>query len=124
QLLEKGYSEFSSSLLTERKMTNLPPYSYQVLIRAEAVLLEKALAFLSFVKKEALLKAIPTLSIFGPVSAPMERRLGKHRAQLLFQSPERTALQQLLQKLVPKIEANIIVNTVKWSLDVDPIDMY
>lgn len=124
QLLEKGYAEFSSSLLTERKMTNLPPYSYQVLIRAEAVLLEKALAFLSFVKKEALLKSIPKLTIFGPISAPMERRLGKHRAQLLFQSPERSTLQQLLQKLVPKIESNIIVNTVKWSLDVDPIDMY
>ena len=124
QLLEKGYSEFSNSLLTERKMTNLPPYSYQVLIRAEAVLLEKAIAFLSFVKKEALLKSVPTLTIAGPISAPMERRLGKHRAQLLFQSPERSTLQRLLQRLVPKIESNMIVNTVKWSLDVDPIDMY
>ncbi|HXH54307.1 MAG TPA: primosomal protein N', partial [Gammaproteobacteria bacterium] len=124
QLLEKGYSEFSSSLLTERKMTNLPPYSYQVLIRAEAVVLEKALAFLSFVKKEALLKAISKLTISGPIAAPMERRLGKYRAQLLFQSPKRSTLQQLLQKLVPKIESNSIVNTVKWSLDVDPIDMY
>ncbi len=124
QLLEKGYAAFSNILLTERKMTNLPPYSYQVLIRAEAVLLEKAIAFLSFVKKEALLKSIPKLSILGPVTAPMERRLGKHRAQLLLQSPKRSALQQLLQKLVPKIEANSIANTVKWSLDVDPIDMY
>jgi len=105
-------------------MTNLPPYSYQVLIRAEAVLLEKALAFLSFVKKEAMLKSMPKLTISGPIAAPMERRLGKHRAQLLFQAPERSTLQQLLQKLVPKIESSLIANTVKWSLDVDPIDMY
>lgn len=124
QLLEKGYAEFANSLLTERKMTNLPPYSYQVLIRAEATRLEKALAFLSFVKKEALLKQTPKLIISGPISAPMERRLGKHRAQLLFQAPDRSLLQQLLQKLVPKIESNSIANTVKWSLDVDPIDMY
>lgn len=124
QLLEKGYSEFANSLLTERKMTNLPPYSYHVLIRAEANQIEKALAFLSFVKKEAISKSIPQLTISGPTSAPMERRLGKHRAQLLLQAPERSALQKLLQKLVPKIESNIIVNSVKWSLDVDPIDMY
>lgn len=124
QLLEKGYSEFANSLLTERKMTNLPPYSYHVLIRAEANQIEKALAFLSFVKKEAISKSIPQLTISGPTSAPMERRLGKHRAQLLLQAPERSALQKLLQNLVPKIESNIIVNTVKWSLDVDPIDMY
>lgn len=123
-LLEKGYPDFANSLLTERKVTNLPPYSYHVLIRAEAVLLQKALAFLNFVKKEALTKAMPHLSISGPISAPMERRLGKHRAQLLLQAPERSALQKLLQQLVPKIESNMIVNTVKWSLDVDPIDMY
>ncbi len=125
KLLEKGYAEFAQHLLAERKMTNLPPYSYQVLVRAEAKHLDKALAFLSFVKKEAGTISTPLLTtIFGPVTAPMERRQGKHRAQLLFQAKERSNLQQLLQTLVPKIESNVIANTVKWSLDVDPIDMY
>lgn len=67
QLLEKGYSEFANSLLTERKMTNLPPYSYHALIRAEAKFLQKALAFLNFVKKEAMRNAMPLLTISGPV---------------------------------------------------------
>lgn len=124
QLLAEGYANFANTLLTERNMTNLPPYSYQVLIRAEATQLEKSLAFLSFVKKEATAQSIQNLTLSGPIAAPMERRLGKHRAQLLLQAPERSILQKLLQKLMPIIESNMMTKTIMWSLDVDPIDMY
>ncbi len=122
-LLEEGYSRFATSLLAERRLTNLPPYSYQALIRAEGNKLEYALNFLNLIKAE-----IPKLSsdfkILGPIAAPMERRLGKHRAQLLFQSKNRSTLQKYLQNLVHKIETYSLSSSIRWSLDVDPIDMY
>jgi len=124
QLLAEGYANFAATVLTERQMLNLPPFSHQALIRAEANTLERALGFLAFVKQSAIKTAPKTLKILGPTPAPMERRHGKHRAQLLCQAPKRSALQQLLQTLMPSIESQPIAQTVRWSLDVDPIDLY
>jgi primosomal protein N' (replication factor Y) len=69
-------------------------------------------------------KEISAIKILGPIPAPMERRIGKHRAQLLLQSDKRNSLQKLLQKLVIEVENHPMAKTVRWSLDVDPIDMY
>lgn len=122
-LLENGYLNLASHLLSERNKTKLPPFSYQALIRAEAKTLEMAINFLNFAKSESL-KLKTALKVLGPIAAPMERRQGKHRAQLLIQTTDRLLLQKFLQTLIPIIENHSSKNTVRWSLDVDPIDMY
>jgi primosomal protein N' (replication factor Y) len=62
--------------------------------------------------------------VLGPVSAPMERRAGRYRAQLLMQSINRQALQQLLQQLRVKLEGDSRSRKVRWSIDVDPIELF
>lgn len=62
--------------------------------------------------------------LLGPVSAPMERRAGRYRAQLLMQSINRQALHQLLQQLRVKLEENSSSRKVRWSIDVDPIELF
>jgi primosomal protein N' (replication factor Y) (superfamily II helicase) len=123
-LLKQGYSAFADNLLNERKMTSLPPFSYQALIRADATKNELTLAFLEKLKKEALTLAAEQLKILGPISAPMERRAGKYHSQLLLQAHHRGELQSLLEKLVKKIEIKGVAGSVRWSLDVDPIEMF
>jgi primosomal protein N' (replication factor Y) len=54
----------------------------------------------------------------------MIRRAGVYRYQLLLQSNSRQALQRVLTMLVPKIEQLKLSKKVRWSLDVDPIDLY
>jgi primosomal protein N' (replication factor Y) len=123
-LLNEGYSHFANLLLTERRLTHLPPYSYQALIRAEGHKLEYAVNFLNAIKSEIAKERDSNFKILGPVSAPMERRLGKYRVQLLLQANKRSLLQKCLNYLVPKIEIYPLANKIRWSLDIDPIDMY
>ena len=53
----------------------------------------------------------------------MARRAGRHRAQLLVESPARSALQDFLVQWVAEITALRIPRTLRWSLDVDPAEV-
>jgi primosomal protein N' (replication factor Y) len=77
----------------------------------------------------ALVDLIKTLNvrhtqILGPVSAPMAKRAGLYRYQLLFQNNRRKELQHFLDDLVPKLAALKQSKKVHWTLDVDPVDLY
>lgn len=125
KILTEGYTHFANALLAERQAIQLPPYSHQALIRAEAKQLAGALNFLNAAKTLLSSSIITTnLTLLGPISAPMERRQGKHRAHLLLQSQYRSALQKLLHTTVPQIETLANTSRIRWSLDVDPLDMY
>jgi primosomal protein N' (replication factor Y) len=121
QLLRENYQKFSETILKERKQAELPPYVFFALFRAEAHRLDYAMDFLEQVKKHI---QESTVSIVGPLKAPMPRRAGKHRVQLLLQCKHRTPLQQLLKNLLPRIETIPVKHRVRWSLDVDPLEVF
>jgi primosomal protein N' (replication factor Y) len=54
----------------------------------------------------------------------MERLAGRYRAQLLVQSPSRSALQQTLAAAVPGFDRLPTARKVRWSVDVDPVDLF
>jgi primosomal protein N' (replication factor Y) len=54
----------------------------------------------------------------------MERRAGRYRAQLLLQSNRRGSLQRVLAALVRELEQDKTARRVRWSVDVDPADMF
>ena len=62
--------------------------------------------------------------ILGPVSAPMERKAGKYRAQLLLQSRQRGNLHIVLATLRSALEGSGDARRVRWSIDVDPIELF
>ncbi|MFZ1861430.1 MAG: hypothetical protein WAV81_12330, partial [Candidatus Competibacter sp.] len=55
---------------------------------------------------------------------PMERRAGRYRAQLLVQAAQRQPLHRFLERWVPLLWAERGERSVRWSLDVDPIELY
>jgi primosomal protein N' (replication factor Y) (superfamily II helicase) len=59
-----------------------------------------------------------------PVPSPMERRAGRYRAQLLVQSSKRAPLHQLLADWIARMSELKEAKRVRWSLDVDPVDLY
>ncbi len=123
-LIQQGYQSFAISALAERKEATLPPFSYQALLRVQAA--EEGLPSIFF---QALTDLIKTLNvrhtlILGPVSAPMARRAGLYRYQLLFQNNRRNELQHFLDELVPKLATLKQAKKIHWSLDVDPVDLY
>ena len=64
------------------------------------------------------------VEIQGPIPAPMSRRAGMHRAQLLLSSPGRRELHALLDAALPAIYELPEARKTRWSLDVDPLDLY
>jgi primosomal protein N' (replication factor Y) len=62
--------------------------------------------------------------LLGPVPAPMERRAGRSRAQLLLQADSRQALHKLLHAWAPQLEGVKSGRKVRWSLDVDPAELF
>ena len=64
------------------------------------------------------------LELNGPLPAPLPRRAGYQRAQLLVSSPERRALHAALDAALPALYASPEARKVRWSLDIDPLDLY
>jgi primosomal protein N' (replication factor Y) len=59
-----------------------------------------------------------------PLPAPLERLAGRYRAQLLVQSRTRAPLQEFLGRWVSQLADAKFSRKARWSLDVDPVDLY
>ncbi len=121
-LMQNGYPAFADAALAERRAAGLPPFSYQALLRAEAREPGAALAFLQSAAAQAREASMGGIAIWGPAPAPMERRAGRWRAQLLVQSPQRRALRRFLDQWLPQVRSTGKAR-VRWSVDIDPQEM-
>ena len=104
-------------------MAALPPYAYLALLRAEAFQQDLPTRFLHAIKEQLNKYTCKELELLGPIPAPMEKRAGRYRAQLLLRSSERAKLQRLLTVLDDAIKQSKLSRQVRWSLDVDPQEM-
>lgn len=123
-LIKQGYRQFAMQTLLERQQAGLPPYSYQALFRVLAVDKQLVIDFLEQLSTLALAKTSKGIEIMGPVPAPMARRAGRFRYQLLIQARKRANLHALLDYLVIEIASLKTSRKVRWSLDIDPVDLY
>jgi len=123
-LVESDYHAFAQAALVEREQAAFPPFSHLALLRAEAVDSAAPLAFLGAARHLAEGQAVAGVQLLGPVPAPMERRAGRTRAQLLVQSHARAALHRLLELWITQLEGLKEGRKVRWSLDVDPVELY
>ncbi|MFD0738771.1 primosomal protein N' [Lysobacter koreensis] len=122
-LLAGGYGAFAQAELVQREEAGFPPFAHLALMRAEAKHADVANAFLQ-AARAALQAAGGELELNGPLPAPMPRRAGYQRLQLLLSSPDRRALHAALDAALPVIYALPEARKVRWSLDVDPTDLY
>lgn len=127
-LIDQDYARFAARELAARQSAGLPPFSFSALLRAEANTTEQTNLFLDRAVElaEQLLASHPIQSVelLGPVPSPMERRAGRYRAQLLLLAEQRSALHQLLHMLLLALEQEPLARRVRWSIDVDPMDMF
>jgi len=122
ELLRHGYAPVARGLLEERKLAALPPYAHLALLRAEA---KQPAAMEEFLAAAAALAEMPSeVSLLGPIPAPMPRRAGMHRGQLLLSAAERKHLHAFLPEWLAHVRESPQARRVRWSLDVDPIDLY
>jgi len=120
-LLEQGYSGFAAGALAERDAAHWPPFARLAVLRASDTTAEGALRFLREVK--ALLPAPAGVLLRGPVPAAMSRRADRYHAQLLVESRQRSRLQKFLGEWMAAVETLKPPRTLRWALDVDPLEV-
>jgi primosomal protein N' (replication factor Y) (superfamily II helicase) len=122
-LLAAGYDGFAHVALEERSLASWPPFSRLAALRDSAPTREAALAFLS--EARGLVPRAPRgVRLLGPVPAAMARRAARYHAQLLIESAERARLHAFLDAWLPQVEALRSARAVRWSLDVDPLELF
>lgn len=122
QLIQEGYASFATTLLNDRQSNLLPPFCFHCLIRAESPHKQVAMNFLEDVAREPL--PTDSVELLGPVAPVMEKRNGRYRAQLLFSSQSRNMLHKAIAAKILVAEKSKLSNRVRWSIDVDPIDLF
>lgn len=123
-LTQYGYNSFAKLLLHERKDSEMPPYVHLALMHAESLHFDRQNEFLEAVKVLAEESAMDSVMILGPIPSPMPKRKNYFRSQLLFQSSRRSSLQKFLTQLMTKVEALKEIKAIKWTLDIDPLEMF
>jgi len=124
RLIDGGYRRVANDALAEREATRWPPFTRLALIRSAAHQKRDAHAFLESAKRRIESHQVGQLRVLGPVDAPMARKAGRYRAQLLLQSGDRRALHAVLNSLRPALENDPAARKVRWSIDVDPIELF
>jgi primosomal protein N' (replication factor Y) len=121
-LLNEGYDGFARAALAERAAAHWPPFAHIVALRASATALAPAVEFLRAARQLA--GRSRDLKMLGPAPAAMTRRAARYHAQLLIESAERAPLHRMLSDWLPRVEALATPRDLRWSLDVDPLDLF
>ncbi|MGO2074210.1 MAG: primosomal protein N' [Pseudoalteromonas sp.] len=119
-LVNNGYQDFARFALQERNDAELPPVTNMAIVRAEGHNIKQVVDFLTDLVP---VQGLSGIQLLGPIPAPLERVAGKYRFQLHIQAHDRPLLHQYLAQMVDYLSTNKLAQKVRWSLDVDPIDM-
>jgi primosomal protein N' (replication factor Y) len=123
-MLHVDYGDQARALLLERQATGMPPAGQLVMLRSDCSDVTLGEDFLQSVRRQAE-QALPAgARLIGPLPAPMQRRAGMYRCQLILLAPDRRAAQLAAGLLVARAENIPARRGLKWSIDVDPLDLY
>ncbi len=122
------FERFAGQCLAERRAANYPPFSRIALWRAESTQPTAALKFLRHtagVGKRMLARGgFDRVQIMDAVISPMEKLAGRYRAQLMVRGNHRGQLHRLLAGWIEAIENDPQSRRARWSIDVDPMEMF
>lgn len=122
--LERGYQGVSAELLQQREPLRLPPFGFLAVIRADSTDPNAATVFLNQLRRQ-LDAAVDgkVIKLIGPMPALMERRAGRHRAQLMLHTASRKVLHSTTASATAIAATIKAPNALRWSVDVDPLEI-
>ncbi|HEV7611961.1 MAG TPA: primosomal protein N' [Steroidobacteraceae bacterium] len=123
RLITEGYEGFAQSALEERRDAGWPPYSRLAMLRAEAKDSVALDAYLRAAVDSSHLLNEAAVKVFGPASALIARRADHFRAHLLIETAARSTLQRFLKGWLPHVERLPGPPGLRWSIDVDPLEV-
>lgn len=118
-LINNGYQQSALSLLQERHASQLPPHSFQAVIKAEHKDNTKCIEFLT--AAGSAFSSCGTKAL-GPLPCLVEKRQLRYRFMLLLQSNNRSELHKSIANGMNMVDSLPHCSSVKWHLDIDPYD--
>ena len=123
-LKQHDYPAFAAQQLSDRQQAQLPPFSFQALVRAEARNQAAAQAFLNAIRDAGagLAKSLH-IDTYPAVPMAMQRVANVERTQMLIECQSRKALQQFLSIWHQQVHAlrSEHRQVIRWAIDVDPL---
>jgi primosomal protein N' (replication factor Y) (superfamily II helicase) len=123
RLIAEGYEGFAASALEERREASWPPFSRLALLRAEAKDSAGLDKFLHAAAAHGRALAATGITVLGPAPALMARRADHFRAHVLIECAARAALQRFLAAWLDRVETLPGPAGLRWSIDVDPLQV-
>lgn len=128
-LQQQDFEGFAEQTLREREETDLPPYQFQALLKAQARDLNQVMTWLKQAQTFAQTLNLnqtegqtdphfPPVKIYTPVPMPIARIAHLERAQLLIESPSRKRLHEFINEWLAQLRS--VKSSVRWQLEVDP----
>lgn len=122
--LSQTYHEQALAMLAERLERNLPPTGNLALLRSDCTDARQGEHFLQTLRHSAQRQMPAGVALIGPLPAPMQRRAGRFRAQLLIHGGERAQVHRAARLLVSIAQRQKVARNLSWSVDIDPQDMF
>ena len=123
-MLDRPYADLARELIGRRQEAGLPPAGRLVIVRTDCSDAQRGEQFL----RDLRTLAEPTLpqgaSLIGPLPSPMQRRAGKFRSQLLLTANSWRAAHQSAGLLVQCADSQRATRDLKWTIDIDPQDVF
>jgi primosomal protein N' (replication factor Y) len=123
-ILRQSYAEQARELLQRRQETGLPPAGQLVVLRTDCKDAQYGEQFLYDLRQRSTAGLPPGVGLIGPLPSPMQRRAGKYRSQLLLTAPSRKQAQAAASLLVKEAEHLPVRLGLKWTIDIDPQDVF
>jgi primosomal protein N' (replication factor Y) len=123
-LLTSSYAIVSRDLLQQRRASGMPPAGHLVMLRTDCADMALGEEFLQRLRSAAQQQLPAGCTLIGPLPSPMQRRAGKFRSQLLLSAPGRREGHAAARLLVQEAEKLPVRGGLKWSIDVDPTDVF
>lgn len=117
-LIQHGYDVFMEHIMQLRKMAELPPFAYLIMLQAESKKVPTVMFFMQWAKN---ILQRHDLILLGPAPSGLARKAGFHRMQLLLKANQRSKLQLALQDLRTRIQEEKVDKGLRWYVDVDPL---
>ena len=123
-MVGQDYHQQALTLLADREARGLPPAGSLAIIRSDCVDPERGEEFLARLRRSAEGRLPGDVHMIGPLPAPMQRRAGRFRSQLLLHGPKRGELHRAADLLVELAQAQRGGGHLNWSIDIDPQDLF
>jgi primosomal protein N' (replication factor Y) len=123
-MLVSDYAEQARSMLSQRQAAGMPPCGHLLVMRTDCSDPRHGEDFLRTVRARAEPALPEAASLIGPLPSPLQRRAGKFRFQLVSVAADRAAAQASASLLVATAESIQARRDLKWSMDIDPQDLF